>query len=581
MIKLIIKYKVLPIAVIACVILSLSSCNEEEFLTVDNPNSITDATFWNTPTQFNSALNTVYGAMQFQAISGSGLSQEIIRTDIADTYVWFGRWNIFRQLTYTDASEQLVDKWNQLYIGIFRANQVINNIEIADASVFAPMERETILAQARCLRAFFYFELIHTYGKAVIRTEVSVTDLNKATSTIQEVNEQVIIPDLNYARLNLPKTWTDSKDLGRVTSGTATSLRGKVYLFDEQWGPAADDFKEVIESNAYSLTPNSMDNFTDQNEFNSESILEVAYSSTANPGVNGQNVDDTPFSSGAESNAIASNHTSIAFGGFNVVVSNLYLHELFTNDEIDPTNPINTDNVHSRRLNASICPKGFEGTYYGVDKDDENASKVHQYSGLGLTALVKKYTNWYQGTSEIPLNRSGINFRHIRLADIYLMYAEAVLNESSNVAEAIKYIDLVRKRAGVKTIQQYLDANSNTFPQLHISKQVYGPDQPMVNPSKETIMTHIRMVERPLELCFEGQRWRDLVRWGIVKSALTTMGKDLEWRRDNFEDIEGKEPLNITGSVNLLSLIGIEKYNSTAHDYFYIPAAEQQSNDGL
>ncbi|WNH11947.1 RagB/SusD family nutrient uptake outer membrane protein [Thalassobellus suaedae] len=577
MIHFIIKPKVLAMAVITCCMLSFTSCSEEEFLTVNNPNSITDATFWKTSTQFNNALNAVYGAMQFQAISGSGLSQEIIRADIADTYSFFGRWNIFRQLTYTDNSEQLVNKWNQLYIGIFRANQVINNIEIADSSIFKENEKESILAQAKCLRAFFYFELVHTYGQAVIHTEVSAANLNKPTSTIEEVNDQVIIPDLNYARLNLPKIWTDSKDLGRVTSGTATSLRGKVYLYDQQWGLAANDFKEVIDSNVYALTPEALDNFTDQNEFNSESILEVAYSATANPGANGANVDDTPFVSGAESNAVASNYASIGFGGFNTVVANLYLHELFTNDEIDATNPINTDNVHSRRLSASICPKDFEGLYFGVDNTDRN---VHTYRGLGLTALVKKYTNWYQGTSEIPLNRSGINFRHIRLADVYLMYAEAVLNENSNVGEAIKYIDLVRKRAGVKTIQQYLDANANTFPQLHISEQVHGT-QPMVAPTKENIMTHIQMVERPLELCFEGQRWRDLVRWGMVKNTLTTMGDDLKWRRDNLATILNQPPLFIEGSVNLLSLIGIEKYNAAEHDYFYLPAAEQQSNKGL
>ncbi|WP_232333193.1 RagB/SusD family nutrient uptake outer membrane protein [Mariniflexile maritimum] len=578
MIKFIINIKALAIAVTACCMLSFTSCSEEEFLTVNNPNSITDATFWKTSSQFNSALTTVYAAMQFQGISGSGLSQEIIRTDLADTYSFFGRWNIFRQLTYTDNSEQLVNKWNQLYIGIFRANQVINNIEIADPAIFKANEKEQILAQAKCLRAFFYFELIHTYGKAVIRTEISTTDLNKPTSTIEEVNNQVIIPDLNYARLNLPKIWANSEDRGRVTSGTATSLRGKVYLYAKQWGPAASDFKEVIDSNVYALTPKSLDNFTDQNEFNSESILEVAYSSTANPGANGNNVDDVPGVSGGESNAIASNYASIGgFGGFNTVVSSLFLHELFTNDEVDPANPINTGNSHSRRLSASICPKDFEGLYFGVDKTNKN---VHSYRGLGLTALVKKYTNWYQGTSEIPLARSGINFRHIRLADVYLMYAEAVLNESSNVAEAIKYIDLVRKRAGVKTLQQYLDANGNTFPQLHISKQVHGT-QPMVSPTKENIMTHIQMVERPLELCFEGHRWRDLVRWGIVKNVLTTMGNDLKWRRDNLGTILNQPPLYIEGSVNLLSLIGIDNYKSADHDYFYLPAAEQQSNKGL
>ena len=579
MIQVKLKQKVLSFTILVCCILALASCSEEEFLTVDNPNSITDATFWKTPTQFNTALTTVYAAMQFQAISGSGLSQEIIRADIADTYSFFGRWNIFRQLSYTDNSEQVVNKWNQLYIGIFRANQVINNIELADATIFAAGEKESILAQARLLRAFFYFQLVHTYGQAVIRTEVSTSELSKELSSIDEVTQQVILPDLNYAKENLPLTWDNNADLGRVTSGTATSLRGKVYLYAKNWELAAADFKEVIDSNVYALVPNSLDNFTDQNEFNSESILEVAYSSTANPGANGNNVDDTPGNSGAEASGVSSNYASIGgFGGFNTVVANLYLHELFTNDEIDSSNPINSGgNLHSQRLTASICPKDFEGTYFGVDNTDRN---VHTYRGLGLTALVKKHTNWFQGTSEIPLNRSGINFRHIRLADVYLMYAEAVLNANADVDEAIKYIDLVRDRAGVITIQKYLADNGNTFPQLHISKQRYGT-QPFVSPTVDNLITHLQMVERPLELCFEGQRWYDLVRWGIVDNVFATMKDDLNWRNSNLTTIQGQAPLYIEGSINLLSLVGIDRYSSSEHDYFPIPAGEVQTNKDL
>ncbi|WPR73132.1 RagB/SusD family nutrient uptake outer membrane protein [Flavobacterium sp. NG2] len=570
-----IKTKALSITFMACSLLSLSSCDEKDFLSIDNPNSVTEATFWKSPSQFNSALTTVYAAMQFQAISGVGIHEEELKADIGDTYTFFSPL-AYRQLTYTDNSPQVVNKWNQLYIGIFRANQVINQINKVDASTFAPKEKESILAQARFLRAFFYFKLVHTYGKAVIRTEVSTTDLDKPTSTIQEVNDQVIIPDLTYAKENLPTRWT-GLNVGRVTWGSATSLLGKVYLYDKKWAPAAAEFKEVIDSKIYSLTPNILDNFTDQNEFNSESILEVAYSSTANPGANGANVDDTPFASGAEANAIGGQYASISYGGFNTVVANYYLHELFTNDEIDTSNPINTTNVQSRRLTASICPKNFEGTYFGVTNSD---TKVHAYRGLGLTALVKKGTNWYQGTSEIPLNRSGINFRHIRLADVYLMYAEAVLNATSDVNEAIKYIDLVRARAGVKTLTQYLAANSNTFPQLHISKQRYTT-QPMVAPTKQNILTHIQMVERPLELCFEGFRWNDLVRWGLVKDVFTTLDSDLNWKKNNLATILNKAPIYIEGSVNLLALLGIQNYSSAVHDYFPIPAAELQSNKGL
>uniref|UniRef100_UPI0025E8703B RagB/SusD family nutrient uptake outer membrane protein n=1 Tax=Algoriphagus sp. TaxID=1872435 RepID=UPI0025E8703B len=154
-----------------------------DFLEETNPNAITTDTFWETSKQFQSGLATVYGALQFQSISGAGLINEMILGDIGGTESWY-RPTAYRNLTYNDASDQVTDKWNELYIGVFRANQVINQIQEADPSLFAENEKETIEAEARFLRAFFYFQLANTYGKAVIRTEVPVTDedFNKPSS---------------------------------------------------------------------------------------------------------------------------------------------------------------------------------------------------------------------------------------------------------------------------------------------------------------------------------------------------------------------------------------------------------------
>ncbi|MBZ4033857.1 RagB/SusD family nutrient uptake outer membrane protein [Flavobacterium sp. 17A] len=570
--KINIKVKLASLAI--CTVLLTSGCNDEDFLTQVNPNTITNQTFWKTTKDFQSALTTVYGALQFQSISGNGLIEDEIMADLGGTESWY-RPYAYRNFTFNDASEAVTNKWANLYTGIFRANQVIEKIQSADPSIFAAGEKESIEGQARTLRAFFYFLVANTYGGAVIHTEVPQTkaDFNVKFSSIAEVNSQIIIPDLEFAKANLPETWS-GKDLGRVTWGTATSILGKVYLFDKQWGPAATEFKSVIDSGVYSLTANIMDNFDEEHEFNSESILEVAYSATENPGANGSNVDDTPYAAGAEASNLAVGLAQLNYGGFNTILPSYFLHELYINDAVDVTNPINTTNLQSKRLTATIAPKNLEGQYYL-----RNVAELKGW-GYGQSAYVKKYTNWYHLANEDGNSRSGINCRQIRLADIYLMYAEAVLNSTGDVNEAIKYIDFVRTRAGVITLKQYLATNSNTFPQLHISKEVHG-NQPLVPPTKENVLTHIHRVERPLELAFEGHRWKDLVRWGIAKSVFTELLADENWRVKNFTTIANKAPLYIIERIRDDFKNAAVTYTPAKNDYFPIPSVERQTNSQL
>ncbi|WP_246615856.1 RagB/SusD family nutrient uptake outer membrane protein [Aquimarina litoralis] len=562
-------------------ILMLSGCD----LDVENSNAVTEETFWRTSSDFNAALNTVYGALQFQGVSGSGLAFEMLLGDEAGTEDFY-RQIEFATLSFGDASEQVVDKWNQLYIGIFRANQVLEQLPINMDVFDDPEEAVAIEAQARFLRAFYHFQVAHTYGGAVIRTIVPVGDeINAPLSSIEEVTNQVIIPDLIFAKENLPETWP-SAELGRITWGAATALLGKTYLYSEQWEQAANEFREVIDSNLYSLAPNNLDNFSHLTEFNTESILETPYSTEFNPGANGNIVDNNTFETGAEASGIARSMGQLQFGAFNVVLPTYYLHELFVRDEIDPNNPINDGNTQSKRMGASIVPVNGDGLYYGLPINDRPGWV------FGQSSYTKKYSNWYHLENEDGNDRSEINFRHIRLADVYLMYAEAVLEASNDFDMAIEFIDRVRRRAGVITLSQYITDNGG-FPQFHISEEVNGA-QPFVAPSAETVMTHLRRVERPLELCFEGHRWKDLVRWGIAGDVLNELLQDETWRIQNQTGIldvivdpnvpgsgAGVAPLFIREKVRPDFGQASQNYNSAIHDYFPIPALELQTNDQI
>ncbi|WP_296705769.1 RagB/SusD family nutrient uptake outer membrane protein, partial [Algoriphagus sp.] len=285
-------------------------------------------------------------------------------------------------------------------------------------------------------------------------------------------------------------------------------------------------------------------------------------------------VDDDPYRTGAEATAIATGLGQLNFGAYNTLLPSYYLHELYVNDEVDPNNSINKGNTQSVRMSASVVPINGEGMYYQLPIGTRGGW------AFGQSAYIKKHTNWYHLPNEDGNSRSGINFRHIRLADVYLMYAEALLNAGGSVDEVIEYIDLVRARSGVITIKQYLADNGNTFPQLHISKQVHGT-QPMVAPTAENIMTHIRRVERPIELAFEGHRWKDLVRWGIVKDVFDELRQDEVWREANKASIFDQAPLFIAERIRPDFLLSSANYSPTVHNYFPIPALELQNNNQI
>ena len=589
----------------------LNAC-EDEFLNLENPNATTEASFWETEDHFQKGLISAYSALQYSSVAGADMSQyENVKSDVGRSFDFYNFAYIYHQLEW-DPGWYVQWRWEQLYAGVFRANQVIENAEAFSVNDdFTEEERTLVLAQARFLRGILYFWIVNSYNQGILHTSVPKVedDFNKPLSDREEILTTVILPDLMFARENLPESWDDA-NLGRATWGAATGMLGKVYLYEDDWDTAATYFKEIIDSGLYALVPNIGDNFTSLNEFNEESLFEVAYNDNVRPGQGAGAQDDisTPFQNivGAEVSNKGKQAAPQLRGGFRVCVPTHWVHELYEDDVPDPNNALNDGNNYSSRAYWSIAflrqddgPLG--GTYYQQTGDLRGIADW--FNGGAESAYWKKGTNWYNSTAEGQLSRSGINERILRLADVYLMYAEAILNRDGDGAleEALSYVDMVRSRAGVITLNSYRNSNSGRIPQLHRRANPANSDgHPFIALNASTLMTHIQFVERVLELSFEGMaiRWNDLVRWGLVREAFQNQD-DHVYTIDVLNESTGQmEPID-NGILEFCGTVCVEpepfflgraieryqsaevqlaRYSPELHDYFPIPFNEINFN---
>jgi len=169
------------------------------------------------------------------------------------------------------------EPWQELYKSIARCNNIIIN---TSQSIPAG-DRNGLVGQAHFLRAFDYWYLLNLYGNVPLITDLPDLDnLLVSQASAQDVWAQ-IISDLEMAETMLPATWT-GEDMGRPTSGAATALKGKSYLYMGQWTNAHTALDDLV--GQYSLLPAAQfgDNFSTTNENNAESVFELQFLGQAN-----------------------------------------------------------------------------------------------------------------------------------------------------------------------------------------------------------------------------------------------------------------------------------------------------------
>jgi len=436
-------------------ILLFTSC--KKFLSVDPPYAQDAENYFQTPEDFERALTGAYDMLQGSFVSfwiGEIASDNSIAggESVNDSQ---GLHQI-DNMTHGGVNNELrnIMRWN--YTGITRVNYIMENKDNIDFP-----GKEHMLAEAKFLRAYYYFELVKFFGDVplIIDKRIGIEEARQFPRTPKaEVYAQIEQDLISAASVLNPV----ASQKGRATKGAAQALLGKVYLYQNKFTEAASIFDEIRNSGLYSLITDYSQLFSASNENNSETVFDIQYS-----GLEGGSYDCLICLEGNAAPGFQGirQYTGPVYGDGNSY--NLPTQELY--NAFSPIDP--------RRGHTILDIEAF------IAAQTDPSSITYAIGAGGHTGY---YNNKYikrQGEIGLPDNdlTSPVNYRVIRYADVLLMAAEAHFNLGNNQT-AQQLVNQVRVRAGVPGI----------------------PVQSLNDIYKE----------RRFELSGEGHRFFDLVRTG-------------------------------------------------------------------
>ncbi|HEY4064479.1 MAG TPA: RagB/SusD family nutrient uptake outer membrane protein [Puia sp.] len=477
------KRNLVYIAALALGTQLLGACKKE--LNVNPQSRVTTDQYYKTPADAFAALVAVYDRFGFQT---GGLYDKASIMDVAGDDQLTGGGNatdindlqLMQNYTLNAASGPESYLWTRGYTGIYRANVLLAAI---DGCGLDAATKARYIGELKAMRGAFYFDLVNFFKNVPLIT--GTVPIDSLYSVVQAPPADVWAyaeKDLNDAIPALPVTVSVATDGGRLTQGSAKAMLGKVLLYEKKWQAAAAMFADVNGTNpgvapsiyGYSLMPNFGDLWLSKNKFNSESVVEFVHSALSNGGW-------------SDAGASEGNLICITTGprGYS---------------QLKPTAP-----DYFSGYSFLVFTKDFATFMYGDPRYNATIASLDSLKTAGAASYTPGYNNTgfflnkYIGrVSDKAANTPELNFGQdeyeIRLADTYLMEAEALMNAGSNVgagSRAYQLLNAVRARVGLAPVAVTQD---------NIEK------------------------ERRMELAGEGLRWPDLVRWGKAATVLASRG---------------------------------------------------------
>lgn len=432
------KYNIFIVSLLAVSSLTLTQCKEKLDLTDEN--SPTTASYFKTPEELQAGVNGVYSTMRSAGMVGrEWYFLHDTRSD--DDSAGGGqleapRRQLLEQPTPATSNSVMTDVWRSAYIMINRANQVIASAPGVSGN---PALRDRLVGEARFLRAWAYFELVSQWGEVPLYTApiTSATGYNGKAAVADIYN--LITGDATDAVAKLPLSYS-GPDQGRVTKGAANMLLAKALMQKGDYSGAKNALNAIVTSGQYSLVNDYNLNFTQEGEFNSESILEVMFFDRGDNNFNWGGYTSGDGASAPLSTVRNQEYCPVAWR--NLIPSNFYLNHF----ENTATGAAKTD----PRYKMSVYETGdliANGTETLLDADQNGNSSV--VNGVTKKVSWRKFMLLYKDTKAASgFHPGGINQRLYRYADVLLMLAECEI-ELNNIAAGVSYMNQVRNRPGV------------------------------------------------------------------------------------------------------------------------------------
>lgn len=439
--------------------LILTACSDS-FLDRVPEGSYVDATFYVSDEALEAATAPLYNRAWFDYHQRS-----IVPIGSARANDIYSPWNYPQFVTFqvTALDENLSGAWSGFYSVVTMANSVIKAVETQTTSAVSEGAKLKAVAEARLMRACAYFYMLRLWGPVIIIEDNNAAVDNPVLPLHREEDVfQFIINDLTYACNNLP----EKNNKGRATSWAAKGILAKVYLARSGWDNngvrdegdlelARQYAGDVCENSGLNLVEKYEDLFKYRNNNNDESLLAMQWVPLGEWFVCNTLLADLAFSSEVT-------------GGVNVWSSYNGTIDMLQQYEVADT----------LRRNATFFTKGSYYSYIcmsdGGYKYTGNASPIKK-------GVVGGPNDGNDGN--VQSMNSPLNTYMLRLADVYLTYAEACLGNNATLSDGrgLYFYNKVRERAKIN--------------------------------KKSSITLDDIIRERRIEFSMEYTNWYDMVTW--------------------------------------------------------------------
>ncbi|WP_159519736.1 RagB/SusD family nutrient uptake outer membrane protein [Sunxiuqinia indica] len=494
----------------------VSTACEDKFLDLEMQDKLSESSYYKTADHYRASANSFYnGLWGWKDAQGLLLDRGSDLNISYANYAAYGRGNI------TVPNQD--DVWSHSY-GQIRDNNIL--LEKAEEYSGEPEEIAAYVAAAYFFRAYHHFFLLQRFGGVPVVTKVLDTDeLDMPRNSRYEVFNQ-IKQDLEDAIPDLPREANiASSDKGHISMEAAQSLLAKAFLYEATWEkyvgtatdgdgtnegagstkpesyPSVDDMfqqavtlsKDVMDNGGFELW-----NYNDELNNLSMYYLFNLEDEGSNPAGLDKSTNKEFIFYSKYDNILRQGGTNISHAAYYSAVNQNFMDMFLATDGL----PIDKSPLFEGYQNHYQQLMNRDYRLYAYVGENEQRIEIIEETPEFVDGALPFYGNRKFKSYDYPNYREATtesaDFPHIRLAEVYLIYAEALyeLNGAITDEQLNESLNLVRGRSGVAPLTNTLAGNNNL-----------------------DILQEIRR-ERAVELFQENNRFNDLKRWGIAEEAL-------------------------------------------------------------